>query len=184
MARTSSTPAARLRDVPTAAHSDVRLVEMSLQSIRYARIDGSVAETQEMDFFLTTAFVGSDKMITDFGVKSVTAGAVEVEIVYRALFQRESVPPDRANAELFWRTIAARVAPLVLMPYVRMAFSWATSQAGLPTLTLPLINPQGMLSPDEIEIPPLPDAVMEDESGEKRSPSSTSVGRRRKAPTR
>lgn len=62
----------------------------------------------------------------------------------------EASDPDRAL-----RTLAARVAPTTLFPYIRETFSSAALRCGL-NLVLPFQTVGALYSPEEIELPPAP----------------------------
>jgi hypothetical protein len=87
----------------------------------------------------------------DFSVE-VNVGGISGSATYRILFKIDKESPSAEDVETNLRTLASRVAPTTLYPFVREAFSSAAARCGIP-FVLPFENVGALFSPAEIELP-------------------------------
>jgi preprotein translocase subunit SecB len=100
-----------------------------------------------------TSFFSPTALGVELNVKVRSDEAFEATISYRAVFSRNTPFPADEDGEAFWRSVVAHVSPVVLMPYVRATFSWLVTQAGFPSIVLPLVNPQQLISVEDVVLP-------------------------------
>ena len=132
----------------------IQITAISLRSVDFERT-GFKATSDALDLHvqLGTGRPAPDSLAVDLTISTEAAGLFRISISYGALFRRADPFAAGEPQKEYWQRIAAAVAPLVLMPYIRAVFSFAVVQAGLPHVVLPLVNPQAMFTPEEVAIP-------------------------------
>jgi len=141
----------RVEELPQA---DIQVGALNLHALEFTRL-GMLADAKDVDWdvSLGTVFISPSSLGVEFSISARLEKAFEATISYRAAFKRSIPFSEDEDQERFWRSIVAHVAPVVLMPYVRATFSWLVAQAGFSSIVLPLINPQQMISLEEVILP-------------------------------
>lgn len=137
-----------------AVQSELQVSGLVLYSLQFVPLGPSEnMEDLDWDVSLGTAYMPPTSLGVEMSTVVRCENAFEVTITYRVTFNRMKPFSDDEDQEGFWRSIVAFAAPVVLMPYIRATFSWLVAQAGIPGILLPLINPQQIISPDEVVLP-------------------------------
>lgn len=87
---------------------------------------------------------------------------ISLEVAYRMELAATGDIPQRPGPEAFWRDAAARVAPIIAVPYIRELVQSLSGRALNESVLLPIANYGAYFKPEEIM---LGDNVDEDESG-------------------
>jgi len=81
----------------------------------------------------------------------------EIEATYRARFQIISTE-EVEDLEVTLKTVAARIAPAALYPFVREVIASTLQRAGVSLPLLPVLNFGAMFDPETVELPPSTDS--------------------------
>lgn len=94
------------------------------------------------------------KLGVELGVDVLGLPSTELTVKYRAVF--EFVEADNAEVDIdaHFREVAAGLAPSALFPFIREAVAATASRAGMPPLTLPIINFRNFFSEEDLKVPP------------------------------
>lgn len=134
--------------------ADLQVSALSLHALQFARLGSrSDIRTVDCETTLGTAFISPSSLGVELNLKTRCDDAFEATISYRAVFNRTVPFSANEDEETFWRSVIAHVSPVVLMPYIRATFSWLVAQAGFPSIVLPLVNPQQLVSLEDIVLP-------------------------------
>lgn len=97
-----------------------------------------------------------DEIEVELSVSIEEGAPFSVFVGYRARFHVQSTE-GLGSLEQVLSTIAARIAPTTLYPFVREAIGNALMRAGIQAPLLPILNFGTMFNPGEIEVPPPPE---------------------------
>lgn len=103
---------------------------------------------------LSVARFGTDEIGVELSVALRELPTFSAEVSYRARFQVRKTE-DIDDLEVALKTIATRIAPATLYPFVREAIASAAARAGLQMPVLPVLNFAAMFSASEVELPPV-----------------------------
>lgn len=132
----------------------VKLQAVYLDAANFLRLGGNPSPDSEskINFELTVGREGPDALSTRMILDVLTSGVLETRISYVAHFTRTGEMPPEKQSE-FWQQVVARLAPVILFPYIRETFSGFCSKSGIPNAILPIVNAGRIWDPKEIEIP-------------------------------
>ena len=109
----------------------------------------------ETTFELSTSWTEEGLLGVQFGLAVEIKETCNANIVFRGYFRRPDGQEPKAREDPFWQTVAARLAPTMIYPYIRETFTSLALKAGAPTtLILPVINVGAIWKPDEVVITP------------------------------
>ena len=133
----------------------VKLRALVLHELEFKRFGGQ-APPAELEvptrFRLGTHRLAEDALGVEFSLEIEQEDVVAFRIVYRAVFVRETDRPAPEDDLPFWRSVAGRVAPIVIFPYMRETFTGLAAKAGLPQLFLPVLNIGGIFPSESIAV--------------------------------
>jgi hypothetical protein len=109
------------------------------------------------EFKLRVGRLSQLELFVEFGVEIVEIHGLTGLCIYRAEFSLKEGSPEAANAEEAFRSLAARLAPTLLYPFVREALHSAAARAHLPSIVAPIVNFSGVFDSASVEIPAPPE---------------------------
>lgn len=95
--------------------------------------------------------IGVEFMVSIEDIPGLTA-----EVAYRMIFDLDPDSEEAKNAEHSLRTIAARLAPVAMYPFMREALVSAANRALVTNLILPIVYVGKLFTPEELEFPDAP----------------------------
>lgn len=104
---------------------------------------------------LSIARLATDEIGVELSLSIQELPQFAIEVSYRSRFQVQSTEQVDDLAGML-KTIAARIAPATLYPFVRETVASVLARAGVDAPLLPVLNFAKMFDPDEIELPPIP----------------------------
>ncbi len=148
---------------PELQELEVGLRSVTLHDVSFELLPGDPKSLSavEVKADLGTAWVGADALAVEIAFSIEPGTVFRFSTRYRGVF--EAAPGMKPDLESSWRIVASRVAPSVLIPYIRETFSTLAQKAGLRNQVLPLINIGAMWQPEEIQLGPQPAASAVDE---------------------
>jgi preprotein translocase subunit SecB len=90
-------------------------------------------------------------LVADLSLTIDMPTVVSATITYRCVFRAAAAPVEEPN--LYWRMVAARIAPAVAYPYIRETFGYLSLKAGHPQPLLPVMNVGAFFDPQTIDLP-------------------------------
>jgi hypothetical protein len=139
-----------------APDAEVRLLAVALHDVAFELLgnrDLKPGEEIDVQFVLSTHWLSPFEQL---GVQlSLTVDAVDLaraRVSYRAILAAAN-PGQKKNDERFWRIAAARIAPIVMYPYLRETFHTLMARSGKPSVLLPILNIGAAFDPDVIPMP-------------------------------
>jgi preprotein translocase subunit SecB len=129
-----------------------------LNHLRFERKQGKGPEAGEFQVPLSTglsvARFSEDEIGVELSVGIHDLPAFDIEASYRARFQIVSTE-EFEDLETALKTVAARIAPAALYPFVRETLASTLQRAGISLPLLPVLNFGAMFEPATVELPPL-----------------------------
>jgi hypothetical protein len=89
----------------------------------------------------------------EFGASVQNVPGVAARAAFRMVFAIRPDSTDADDPERAFRSLAGRIAPVAMYPFIREALASAAVRAQLPELFLPIANVGALYDPDSIEIP-------------------------------
>lgn len=148
-----------LQDTTSAAQiqlAPVQLESLYLETMNFSRLGTPSGEAPESEIqFQLGVKWPSPRRIAVRVQMTVRAPDVLSSTIAYVVTLAKTEPEDQA----FWRQVAARLAPIILLPYIREVFSSAALRAGFSEAFLPIINIGSAFDPDKINMQKEPDDI-------------------------
>jgi preprotein translocase subunit SecB len=135
----------------------VRLVGLYLHEMQFIRFEGTPREEISqipLTFNISTAWLSLEQIAVRLMVSFEIRNVAKVSVAYVATFK--DLDKDEEKPDMFWRQVAARLAPTVIFPYVRETISSMAMKSGLSQLNLPVLNVSVLFDPSTIDFAPRP----------------------------
>jgi preprotein translocase subunit SecB len=146
--------AERTAGAPLAAGATLR--GMFLQNVQFTKEDEwdhLIGEGKGIttNFSIRAARFPNGVVGVEFGVRIEEEGILSLRVDYRVEFDINNPPADPALLERIQRDAAAKLAPVVVFPYIRETIQSLTAKAGKTPIILPIINIGAAFKPENIE---------------------------------
>jgi hypothetical protein len=139
----------------------VELLAVNLHTVEYDYVGGAIPRGSDREapvqFSLVAHRPSKSHIIVEFGLKIHDAEMMKMNVVYRARFRRSDLPETLAERDEYWRIVCAKLAPIVMYPYIRETVHSLTSKSGLPNAILPVLNVGAIVEPASINLPKEPE---------------------------
>ena len=145
----------------TGAHlrGPVELAGLVLLQLHFEKLardtSADTSPSSPLNLTLAVAEVSASRAVIDVTFALRVEKAFDVTVAHRVVFRLPADRPQPDNIEDHWRQVAARLAPVVVYPYVREVVSSVTAKAGMAAATLPVLNVGAALDPATLNMPVL-----------------------------
>lgn len=142
---------------PSAPVSRAKLRSLILHHLSFTR-EGDWRERVSEDVGIQTTFslratrLKNHRLGVEFGLRMGEEGLIDLEIEYRLVFELTQSPEDDAERDSDYRSIAARLAPTIALPYIRETIQSVTGKASSTPIVLPVLNIGAAFSPESVEL--------------------------------
>lgn len=141
-------------DASSAPPVGVELVALHLHGVEFKiQGRGSASTDTQLQLSLRATRPSETDLIAQLSFQVDAPGAMHARITYGARFRRAVSDPQASDE--FWQQVAARLAPIVVYPYVRALLGFMTAQTPFATVTLPIMNIGGVIDPNTVTIQPV-----------------------------
>jgi hypothetical protein len=139
------------------APGGVHIVLVELQRLSFEQIEDAPEEGFEPSLQFGIGLARLEELVlgVEYIVRFVENPYVRFEAAYRGAFERGEPFAEGESETQFWQSVAARIAPTVLYPYLRETASGVLGKAGFGRITLPIVMAGAMFKPEGLEIPPV-----------------------------
>jgi preprotein translocase subunit SecB len=142
----------------TGYNVEAEIHRLTLQLLEFYRtsdgdIEPGVDVDAEIKWSLGLEWIAYQSIIgVELGVTLNAPAHFRLRAVFRAILEPKAPKED----DMYWRTLAARVGPVVLFPFVRETVAAATARSGFPAAIMPIISAGNLFDPATINMPPVP----------------------------
>ena len=135
---------------------DVKLDAIYLHRVQLERLGAWPEGQEELDVSIKwgigAVLLANGQLGVELGVKVEHEDMVALEVAYRMELSAAAEIPAKPGVEAFWRNAAARVAPIIAVPYIRETVHSLTGRALNESVLLPIANYGAYFKPEVIPL--------------------------------
>lgn len=145
---------AKKNQAPPAA--GVKLEAIYLHKVQMERLGPWPDDHEELDLEIKWGIgavqLSGGRLGVELSVQINREDMISLELAYRMELAATGEIPAKPGVEAFWRDAAARVAPIIAVPYMREAVHSLTGRALNESVMLPIANYGNYFKPEEIPL--------------------------------